>query len=59
MHSQSVLHNYVFSFWYEGGLFFNGGLYEILYYDSALNTSQSAVVQSYLAAKYNIDLYEE
>ena len=38
-------------------LFFNGGIYELLYYDAALNTSQNAVVQSYLSAKYDIDLY--
>jgi len=59
VNSHSILYNNIFRFGYEGGLHFNGGIYEIIYYDHAFNTSQSSVVQTYLAAKYNIDLYED
>jgi len=59
VNSDTILYNNIFRFGYGGGHHFNGGIYEILYYDNAFNTSQSSVVQAYLAAKYDIELYED
>ena len=55
----TILYNDEFLFPEKGGMFFDGNLYEILYYDHAMNQSQSLLVQTYLATKYGIELYRE
>lgn len=52
-----VLHDHVTA---DSGIYnFQGRLYELLYYDYAFNESQSHLIQSYLSAKYDIDLIDQ